>query len=93
MRNCSCPTDRLCDQCVADTFAQLAGVAACRGENWAESVSHTVPRSQPWPSSPRATAIALRKVADLSQDERLRSRLAAEVERWAARRWAEPLRN
>ena len=86
-----CDRDMLCDRCVADTFAQLRGVAACRGERWAASVSTRRPRlrTRPWPAhAARAAAIARAKVADLTRDERLRELLAAELARWAARRWA-----
>lgn len=84
-----CPRDRLCDRCLEDAFAQLRGVAACRGESWAREVAKKVPRELPWPSdSPKTAAIALRKVGDMSRDERLRGKLAAEIEAWAARWWA-----
>lgn len=85
---CGCARDQLCDRCVDDAFAQLRGVAACRGEVWAMAVAKTCPRTRPWPCSERARAIARRKVADLAADERLCARLASELERWAARWWA-----
>lgn len=47
-------------------------------------------RSQPWPASDRATAIARRKVADLTSDTRLAEMLVRELTRWAARWWNAP---
>jgi hypothetical protein len=82
-----CARDQLGDRCVDDAFAQLRGVAACRGEVWAMSVAKTCARTQPWPCTARARAIAERKVADLCADARLQSRLASELARWAARWW------
>ncbi|MBA3392127.1 MAG: hypothetical protein H0T89_05755 [Deltaproteobacteria bacterium] len=87
---CGCARDELCDRCLDDAFAQLRGVAACRGEVWAMDVARQVPRTRPWPATDRATSIARRKVGDLSSDPRLAARLAAELERWAARWWSGP---
>jgi hypothetical protein len=84
---CSCARDQLCDRCVDDAFAQLRGVAACRGEVWAMDVAKTFARTRPWPCTERARQIAWRKVTDLSADQRLRDRLASELARWAARWW------
>jgi hypothetical protein len=86
---CSCARDQLCDRCVDDGFAQLRGVAACRGEVWAMDIAKQCPRARPWPCTERARAIARRKVSDLCADQRLRSRLAGELERWAARWWGQ----
>jgi len=77
----------MCDRCVADSFAQLRGVAACRGEVWAMSLVDRCSRAQPWPATERATAIAQRKVADLTSDARLGDLLVRELMRWAARWW------
>lgn len=44
-------------------------------------------RDQPWPATDRATAIAQRKVADLTSDARLAEMLVRELVRWAARWW------
>jgi hypothetical protein len=83
----------MCDRCVADSFAQLRGVAACRGEVWAMSVAARCGRSQPWPATDRATAIAQRKIADLTSDTRLAEMLVRELLRWASRWWTtEPQR-
>ena len=73
------------------TYACLAGVAALRGELWAESVARRCARDRPWPATERARAIALRKIADLGEDPRLSQMLAAQVERWAARWWSRNL--
>jgi hypothetical protein len=86
---CGCPWAARCDQCVADAYAQLRGVAACRGEYWATSVARRCRTLQPWPPyEGRAAALALTKVVDITPDPRLRELLAAEVARWAAKRWA-----
>jgi hypothetical protein len=86
---CACPRDRLCGSCLENGFAQLRGVAACRGERWARTVRERCGSNATWPRTARAHAIALRKVEDLAADRRLRERLADELERWAARRWTE----
>ncbi len=50
-------------------------------------------RAVPWPATDRATAIAQRKIADLTSDARLGELLVRELMRWAARWWnAAPLR-
>jgi hypothetical protein len=49
----------------------------------AQRWSHT----EPWPTTDRATAIAQRKIADLTRDPRLADLLARELIRWAARWW------
>lgn len=85
----SCTSARLCDLCCAGAYDQLRGVAARRGEAWAEDVARTVRRDQPWPTgSEKMFAIAMRKVEDLARDDRLRSLLATEAAAWAARWWA-----
>ena len=70
-----------------DLFMQLRGVAACRGERWAERVGRRVRRDRPWPRTAKAHAIALRQVADLASDADLRERLAVECEAGARRWW------
>jgi len=82
----------MCDRCVEDSFAQLRGVAACRGEVWAMSVAERCSRAQPWPASDRATEIAQRKIRDLTSDARLGDLLVRELLRWAARWWSAPQR-
>lgn len=87
---CSCPRDALCDACVADSFAQLRGVAASRGTHWAERVwprAHRAERSSPWPGTERARRMAVVRVADLTRDARLGELLADELAAWAAKRW------
>ena len=72
-----------------DTFAQLRGVAACRGEVWADAVAARLAelgakRPREWPNfGGRMRAIAMLKVEDLTRNDRLREKLAAEVARWA----------
>lgn len=51
------------------------------------SVAARCSRAQPWPATDRATAIAQRKVADLTSDARLGELLVRELIRWAARWW------
>jgi hypothetical protein len=78
----------MCDACVADGFAQLRGVASCRGEHWAWTVAERVARRDPWPPHEgRPAELARSKVADLTEDLRLRELLAVELARAAARRW------
>lgn len=77
----------LCDACLAEQLAQFAGVAQRRGEAWAESVARVCPIDKPWPRTPKSRAIALRKVEDITGDEKLRDRLAELVEVGAARWW------
>jgi len=90
--NGCCEVDKpLCDHCVVDTFAQLRGTAACRGEVWAMTLASRRPRSTPWPTgSEKVLAIARRKVRDLTKDDRLLECLAVELARWAARWWSSP---
>lgn len=84
-----CPRDRLCDTCYGGTWDNLRGVAATRGEAWADSVRQRVRDGRPWPPhAGRVAGLALAKVADLTRDPRLRAALAAELGAWAARRWA-----
>jgi hypothetical protein len=77
----------LCDDCVAELFAQLRGVAQRRGETWAKAVARVVPIDRPWPVTKRSRAIARRKIADLTHDERLGELLAEQCELGAARWW------
>lgn len=85
---CGCDQTQLCDRCRASSFEQLRGVAACRGEAWAERVARTVSRSKPWPPwSDKVAAIAMRQVGDLAADAKLQVLLAVECANWAARRW------
>ena len=83
--------DPLCDECVAEKFAQLAGVAQCRGEAWARSIANVCPIDKPWPNTERMRAIARRKVSDLTDDSRLTELLADEVSLGAARWWNKAL--
>jgi hypothetical protein len=55
------------------------------------AVARQCPRSRPWPVTPKADAIARRKVGDLTGDPRLAQRLASELVRWAARWWDAPV--
>jgi hypothetical protein len=86
----------LCDLCVNDKYAHMAGTAGARGYAWGQEVAGKVGCKvavlPPWPSfAGKARAIALTKVVDLAPDERLRERLAQVC--WAnARRRYERLR-
>jgi len=86
-----CTRDKLCDRCLEDTLAQLRGVAACRGENWANRVAARVSTRSAWPpfEDARCGRLARDKVADLTRDDRLATELARLVHQWAARRWRE----
>lgn len=85
---CPCHAiDRLCDACIAETLAQLRGVAQCRGEAWARAVANVCPIDRPWPRTERMRTIARRKVRDLTRDERLGELLASELVVGAARWW------
>lgn len=86
---CDCPRDRLCDLCFQGAWENLRGVAATRGEVWADDVARRVRTRRPWPAyGGRTAAIARRKVADMTRDPRLLEDLAIELASWAARRWA-----
>jgi len=86
----------LCDACVDDKFSYMCGTAAARGYGWGQEVATKLGgrtnRLPPWPDfEGKARAIARRKVADLTADERLLERLARAC--WAdARRRYERLR-
>lgn len=85
---CDCPRDQLCPLCFDGSWQNLRGAAATRGEVWADQVAKVIDRSRPWPAHEgRAAAIARSKVEDLSRDPRLVEQLAAELARWAAKRW------
>lgn len=86
----NCPPEQLCDTCRAGLFDNLRGVAACRADAWVDSMlRRRVRTDQPWPGyTPVVSAIARRKVLDLTKDEKLRALLAAELAAWAAKRWA-----
>jgi DNA polymerase/3'-5' exonuclease PolX len=90
---CPCKnTDKLCDECRGETFAQLRGVAAMRGELWAKAIAKVIPQSRRWPATTeRMLAIAIRKVSGLTNDQRLREMLAAELVAAAARAWDKAL--
>jgi hypothetical protein len=85
---CDCASEQLCPLCLDGRFAQLRGVAACRGEAWATNTAARVPCDRAWPrDSERATRIAREKVEDLARDPRLLELLAGELAVWAERRW------
>lgn len=83
-----CKPASLCSLHLDGAYGCLAGVAALRGELWAESVARRYRCDRPWPHGARPRAIALSKIADLTNDPRLTERLADQVERWAARWWS-----
>ncbi len=85
---CGCKRDHLCSRCSDDAFAQLRGVAACRGEVWAMDVARRFTIMRPWPAfAGRAADLARTKVIDLASDPALVDRLARELAHWAARWW------
>ncbi len=77
----------LCDVCLAEQLEQLGGTAECRGEAWARAIANVIAIDRAWPYTERSRGIALRKVSDLTRDERLRERLADHCELGAARWW------
>jgi hypothetical protein len=79
----------MCTRCNDDAFAQLRGVAACRGEVWAMDIARRAPQPRPWPAyDGKAASIARAKVTDLAADPALLDRLARELSHWAARWWS-----
>lgn len=82
-----CPPANLCPLHLQAMFMQLKGVAALRGELWAESVAAKMPALTSWPETEKMRSIAARKVEDLASDLELRRRLADELVRWAERWW------
>jgi len=85
---CGCPANRLCDRCREQMFSQLKGTAACRGEAWADRVAGEVSRDRGWPPhAGRPAELARGLVRDLTRDDGLLELLAAELAKWAARRW------
>lgn len=86
---CPCLQDNLCEPCRSSRFSQLRGVAANRGEDWAERVAREVPHGKAWPPHDgRAADIARGLASDLTRDPQLLELLAAELALWAAKRWA-----
>ena len=70
---CSCDHGApLCDYCIADSLRYLGGTARARGANRAQAISRVIPLDRPWPATTdRIRAMARRKVAGLTSDERL----------------------
>lgn len=76
------------DDDLEQRFLQLKGVAARRGERWADEIRERRGTAAP---ADRELAIAIARVkpglvADLTDDDRLRDRLAAELVDWMMRR-------
>lgn len=75
MIDCDCrKTPRLCDGCLEDTYKQLRGVAACRGELAGKRLRR-----------PATVDDARRAMRDVGHDERLLALLASEWLRWTAK--------
>lgn len=86
--NDCCAMDALCARCADDVFKHLRGVAQSRGHQWAaDLIARGVIGTWPDEPSPRALEVARMKVEDLTRDEGLRERLAAEAITAARRRW------
>jgi hypothetical protein len=83
-----CGCDPLCDACVDEQFSRLRGVAQRRGESWAAALARVIPLEREWPAvtTKRMTAMAAKRIADLTTDARLRELLVGEVI-VGARRW------
>jgi hypothetical protein len=78
----------LCDACLERSYQWQWSTAYVRGERWAECTLQALgDATQPWPDTPKAHAIAARSVRDLTDDERLRERLAKDYHASAARLW------
>ena len=85
---CGCREDALCEICLDARFMQLKGVAAVRGERWADETAQWMSRDREWPEySPKMLVIARLKIAELGRDPKLLEKLAMECARWAAKRW------
>jgi hypothetical protein len=82
-----CGCEPLCNECFAEHLTWFTGVAQSRGESWARAIANVIPIDGPWPRTEKMRAGALRKVADLTDDARLRERLADEVVIGAERWW------
>lgn len=65
----------------------LRGVAAARGCWWAEAIARICPLDKPWPWSEKSQAIAVRKVAGLTDNADVLRRLSDVCEEYAARTW------
>ena len=68
----------LCDACVDQRLAWHLGYARAAGQRWGAAVRQTRP-GHPWPTwegSPRLRQLALAKIADVADDERVRDALA-----------------
>jgi hypothetical protein len=77
--DCTCAGQvPLCGRCRQQQWSWLAGVAACRGSYWAESVARRMGSRRlehAWPrfdASARVRELALERVADLARDPQLR---------------------
>ena len=71
----------LCDSCVDQHLSWLAGTAGARGYAWAQQVVAQIGKDRsrwtPWPAfADKARAIALAKIAGLSDDARVNEALA-----------------
>lgn len=92
-----------CDDCLAQVKTWFTGPATTRGALWAEHVlvrlaarGAAIEAAPPWPDyngSERARALAQSKIADLTDDPRLRDALARVVNASAADEWAKLLRD
>lgn len=84
----------LCDQCVAFSVSTVGGTAMSRGMRWAEGVAKRLPTKRSptsWPGfddSEKVRRLAMKKVQDLTDDPRLRERLARLCVTEAARAWS-----
>lgn len=89
---CDCPRDHLCSTCFDQRIIWHSGLAVVRGERWAADVARRRPEllAEPWPelaSGSRALEIAVRKLADLTDDVRVLDRLLVELQAGAVAAW------
>ena len=90
MSSCDCPSAALCDACFERELGAKHGQAEVLGQVWAEAICRgELRKREAWPElEPKTVAIALRKVAPLTPDPRLRAELARACSAGAAAWWA-----
>lgn len=79
----------MCSRCRDTLHETLGGVACLRGEWLADRVATRTRIREPWPSTPKAHALEVGAIVDLSRDAILRERFAEDVHRFAVKRWDE----
>jgi hypothetical protein len=75
-----CPPDKLCDACLEDAVRTHEGTARRRGDTWRAQRAGAAPTTEA--DRELLEALAIRRVADITSDVRLRARLAGILLRW-----------